>query len=170
MPAGQRPSGWVNGIVLVAAERLPELLAVHPRAVAEPAIEAPPSRVRGWARDAAITEIVRGRMTLIGPTTAQALADSLAIDVTDADAALLALESEGVVLRGRFAPHLAPRTWHFARRTSHVALRPSGVTARSSPGSTAIPSTGCARRSSQSARRTSCASCSSGSTWIRPID
>jgi ATP-dependent Lhr-like helicase len=113
--------------VLVAAERLPELLAIHPSAAPEPAIEAPPSRVRGWARDAAVTEIVRGRMTLVGPTTAQALADSLAIDVTDADAALLALESEGVVLRGRFTPapgtaHVAPGTSHSARRTAHFAL------------------------------------------------
>jgi ATP-dependent Lhr-like helicase len=95
--------------VLVAAERLPELLSVHPGAVLEPVIGAPPSRVRNWPRTAALTEIIRGRMTLVGPATAQALADSLAIDVKDADAALLALESEGAVLRGRFTPDSASR-------------------------------------------------------------
>jgi ATP-dependent Lhr-like helicase len=95
--------------VLVAAERLPELMAVHPGAVLEPAIEAPPSRLREWTREAAITEFVRGRMTLLGPETAQGLAGTMAIDVRDADAALLALESEGVVLRGRFTPDRASR-------------------------------------------------------------
>ena len=94
--------------VLAAAERLPELLAIHPGALPDPAIEAPPSRVRDWTRAAAITEIVRGRMTLTGPATAQALADSLAIELAGADAALLALESEGVVLRGRFTPDPPP--------------------------------------------------------------
>ena len=69
-------------------------------------------------------------------------------------AALLALESEGVVLRGRFTP-------------AACADRSSGATARCSRASTATRSTGCARRSSRSARPTSCASCSPGSTSSR---
>ena len=88
--------------LVVAAERLPELDAVHPGAAREPRIDAPASRTRPWEREAAIVELLRGRLCLVGPTTAEALADSLAIDRKDADAALLALESEGVVLRGRF--------------------------------------------------------------------
>jgi ATP-dependent Lhr-like helicase len=47
-------------------------------------------------------ELLRGRLAILGPTTARALADSLSIDEADADAALLTLESEGVVLRGCF--------------------------------------------------------------------
>jgi ATP-dependent Lhr-like helicase len=89
--------------ILVAAERLPELAAVHPDATCEPAIAAPASRSsRAWTRDGAIVELLRGRLTIVGPTTARALADSLAIDEAEADAALLALEGEGAVLRGTF--------------------------------------------------------------------
>src|SRR5207247_19508 len=55
-----------------------------------------------WSRDGAVVELRRGRLTMVGPTTASALADPLALDEADADAALLALESEGAILRGRF--------------------------------------------------------------------
>jgi len=48
---------------------------------------------------------------LTGPVTAAALADSLGVVVADADAALLALEAEGVVLRGRFTPGAAALEW-----------------------------------------------------------
>jgi ATP-dependent Lhr-like helicase len=95
----------------VAAERLPELLAIHPGAGLDPAIEAPASRVRTWDRSAAITELVRSRMTIVGPTTALALAEALAIPVKEADAALLALEGEGVVLRGRFTAGVRDLEW-----------------------------------------------------------
>jgi ATP-dependent Lhr-like helicase len=84
----------------ITAERLPELLAVHPSVTAS--INAPASRNRAWTREEALVELIRGRMTLTGPTTARALAASLAIEERDADQALLALESEGAVLRGSF--------------------------------------------------------------------
>ena len=88
----------------VAAERLPELAAVHPDLTTEPPIQAPRSRAREWARGDAIRELLRGRLTLLGPTTADDLAASLHITPAEASAALLALESEGVVLRGSFTP------------------------------------------------------------------
>ena len=84
----------------ITAERIPELLAIHPSL--ELPITAPPSRQKPWTREAAILELIRGRMTLVGPITANALARSLSIEPREADAALLALESEGVVLRGSF--------------------------------------------------------------------
>ncbi|HYC60438.1 MAG TPA: DEAD/DEAH box helicase [Thermoanaerobaculia bacterium] len=84
----------------IAAERIPELLAIHP--TLDLPIAAPPSRQKSWTREAAILELIRGRMTLLGPTTANALAHALNIEQREADAALLALESEGVVLRGSF--------------------------------------------------------------------
>ena len=90
--------------LVVAAERLPEMTAVHPEAVLQPRIQAPPSRLKTWERDAAIAELVRGRLCILGPTTAGELAASLGIETRAADAALLALETEGVVLRGRFTP------------------------------------------------------------------
>jgi ATP-dependent helicase Lhr and Lhr-like helicase len=87
----------------IAAERLPELLAVHPHAAIDPPITPPAGRAsRGWSRDEAIVEILRGRLTLTGPTTAAALALPLSILESDASTALQALEAEGVVLRGHF--------------------------------------------------------------------
>ena len=90
-------SGWI------AAERLPEMTAVHPAVAIDPGIEAPPARAsRRWTRELAIVELIRSRLALVGPTTAAVLATSLAIAEPDAVAALIALEAEGVVLRGRF--------------------------------------------------------------------
>jgi ATP-dependent Lhr-like helicase len=94
----------VNLQLWVAAERLPELRAVHPDAAWEPPIEPPASRAaRIWTREQAIVDLLRGYIAILGPTTAPALARALGIEVTDADAALLALESEGLVLRGAFS-------------------------------------------------------------------
>jgi ATP-dependent Lhr-like helicase len=87
----------------IAAERLPELLAVHPDAEIDPPVTPPVGRAaRAWNRDEAMVEILRGRLTLTGPTTAAALAQSLSIPEADASTALQALEAEGVVLRGNF--------------------------------------------------------------------
>ena len=92
-----------GGPVVIAAERLPELLAVHPDATLEPSIIAPPSRTaKVWTRAEAIVELLRGRLAIAGPVTAETLAASLSIAEGEANEALLALESEGVVLRGRF--------------------------------------------------------------------
>jgi len=95
--------GPYKTVVHVAAERIPELRAIHPDVAIEPAIAPPPSRTaRTWTRDEAIVELLRGRLGLVGPTTARALADSLGIPASDADAALLALEADGVAMRGSF--------------------------------------------------------------------
>ena len=90
--------------VWVAAERLPEMLAVHPDAALHPVITAPAGRLaRRWPREDAIAELLRGRLAIAGPTTAAALAQSLSITDADAERALLDLEGQGVVLRGRFS-------------------------------------------------------------------
>jgi ATP-dependent Lhr-like helicase len=49
-----------------------------------------------------LVELLRGRLAILGPTTASSLAESLAVALPSVDEALLALESEGVVLRGTF--------------------------------------------------------------------
>jgi ATP-dependent helicase Lhr and Lhr-like helicase len=96
-----------SGSFWIAAERLPELKAIHPALVFP--IAAPPSRAaRSWTREEATVELLRGRLSILGPTTASELALSLDIDEREADAALLQLESEGVVLRGHFS---GPNQW-----------------------------------------------------------
>jgi ATP-dependent Lhr-like helicase len=86
--------------IWIAAERLPELMAIHTLDVT---IQAPASRQRAWTREDALVELLRGRTSILGPVTASALAESLGIDEGEVDAALLKLESEGVVLRGTFS-------------------------------------------------------------------
>ena len=89
--------------VWVAAERLPEYLAVHPDAQIDPVLTPPPSRAaREWTRETALVELLRGRLAILGPTTAETLADSIGIATPAVDAALLTLESEGAILRGSF--------------------------------------------------------------------
>ena len=86
----------------MATERVGEALRIHSEAVVRPEqAEIPSSPLE---RDGAIRELVRGRMEILGPTTASALAQSLAIDEGDAAIALAQLEGEGVVLRGVFTP------------------------------------------------------------------
>ncbi|MGE5231719.1 MAG: DEAD/DEAH box helicase, partial [Deltaproteobacteria bacterium] len=85
-PAGPGPALWV------ATERLGE--------------------VRSGELD--VKELLRGRLGILGPVTAADLAAPLAISPGEADASLAALEGEGVVLRGRFAPATdaaAPVEW-----------------------------------------------------------
>ena len=87
-----------------AAERLPQAQALHPEAHREPAIEAPAEyATQPWAREAAALELLRSRMTGLGPVTAATLADTLALPRGDVDQALLQLEGEGYVMRGRFS-------------------------------------------------------------------
>jgi len=94
---GEQPAIWV------ATERLPEVRAVHPTAVFEPLVVPPASRTaRAWTREDALVELVRGRMSIVGPTDADAIAESIRVAREDVDGALLTLESEGAVLRGTF--------------------------------------------------------------------
>src|SRR5436309_1507911 len=87
----------------VAAERIPMLRAIYCDAAAEHELMLPES-VRGktWERADAIRELVRGRMEVCGPITVSELADTLVSQQSGIDAALLALEAEGFVLRGKF--------------------------------------------------------------------
>ncbi|HSP13364.1 MAG TPA: DEAD/DEAH box helicase [Thermoanaerobaculia bacterium] len=93
--AAARRAARINGWY-VAAERLPELLAIHEVSTD---LIVPASRARTWTREEALVELIRGRLSIVGPTTAEEMATSLAVPIGDADVALLTLESEGVVLR-----------------------------------------------------------------------
>src|SRR2546426_9490345 len=62
-------------------------------------------------REDARREGVRGRLEVVGPTTAAAVATALDVPVADVDFALGALEHEGFVLRGRFTPGTSELEW-----------------------------------------------------------
>jgi len=89
--------------IWVAAERLPEWLAIHPETRLDPIVEPPASRAaRTWTPETALVELLRGRLAILGPATASLLAESVAMPLQSVDDALLTLESEGVILRGTF--------------------------------------------------------------------
>jgi ATP-dependent Lhr-like helicase len=87
----------------VATERAPLVRTVYEGAAFTPE---PPSvgasDPSAGDPDAAVTEIVRGWMDAVGPTTASVLAKRLALPMTRINIALARLESEGAVLQGRF--------------------------------------------------------------------
>ena len=86
--------------VFVAAERLHEFLTVFADAAMSPPIAAVHRRPAD--RDAALREILRGRLDLLGPVTAAALAAPLGLGASDVRPALLQLEGDGSAMRGAF--------------------------------------------------------------------
>ncbi len=95
-----------------AAERLPILQTIYPQAMLEPELVAPESaRRQTWERADAIRELVRGRMEVAGPVTVTELMALLSLSRSEIDAALLALEAEGFVLRGKFQPDATKQEW-----------------------------------------------------------
>lgn len=84
----------------IAAERSHEFLAVFPHAQLQPAL---PLLANITERETALREIMRSRLDILGPVTAEALARSLNLAESEVHAALIALESEGSILRGSFS-------------------------------------------------------------------
>jgi len=95
--------------LLIATERRALFEAAFPngRFETDAAVAA---RDPALSREAALIEIVRGRLEGLGPTTAAAIADSLGVPINDIDAALLALETEGSAMRGQFETSMADST------------------------------------------------------------
>jgi ATP-dependent Lhr-like helicase len=88
----------------VCAERLPQWQALFPAAAWQPAIAIPADYAgEAWTAEDAAVELVRGRLSGLGPTAAAALAAQLALPSALIEAALLRLEGEGYVMRGRFS-------------------------------------------------------------------
>src|SRR6185503_13506271 len=105
----------------VAAERLPQLLAVYPDATLAPAIAAPASLAQNiWTREDSLVELIRGRLEGLGPVTAKSLATAPGLTTSDVDAALLKLEAEGFVLRGRFTPGIEETEWCARRLLARI--------------------------------------------------
>ncbi|HET9388572.1 MAG TPA: DEAD/DEAH box helicase [Steroidobacteraceae bacterium] len=86
----------------VAAERLPLLRAVFPAATTHPSIEVPAACRQDFTPEAALVEIVRGRLEGLGPVTAQSIARSLGAAPARIETALAALQTEGFAMRGQF--------------------------------------------------------------------
>jgi ATP-dependent Lhr-like helicase len=111
-PQALKPSGLHASNLWVSAERLPELAAALGELRCEPVIAAPSRRAAvEWTRDTALIELLRGRMAMLGPRTSTSVGQSLAVDAEHATELLIALEAEGVVLRGWFSPGGLEQEW-----------------------------------------------------------
>lgn len=87
----------------VATERAPLFVALvgatPPATYADLLGESPPP-----TREDALVEVVRGRLEMVGPTTELELSEALGLPAREIADALLTLEGEGFVIRGRFRP------------------------------------------------------------------
>jgi len=94
----------------VAAERLPQLRAVHANAVLTPSIAAPASYAgETWTLQTALVEALRGRLDGLGPVMVAELAASFSVTSNQIETALIGLESEGFAMQGTFTPEGAGR-------------------------------------------------------------
>ena len=101
-PAHQEVSGAVSSLFWSATERVPVALAAFPDATLTPPVTVPPEVRHDWDSIEARVTMLRGLLEICGPITGEAAAARLGFTVSQTDAALEALEGEGVVLRGRF--------------------------------------------------------------------
>ncbi len=116
---GSGDGGRGTGEAWVAAERMRVVRAAVPGVRFDPEV-APPPPGRGEpeapAQADAIRAIVQGWMEHIGPTTAAALAARPGLPQPDVQIALVELEGQGTVLRGRFTPGAPPEAIEWCDR------------------------------------------------------
>ena len=89
----------------VAAERLHQLRALYLNAELNPQIEPPASYANEtWSAEAALVEILRGRLDALGPVTVARLANSFSLSTSHIEIGLAKLEGEGFAMQGQFTP------------------------------------------------------------------
>ena len=98
-------------VLWCAVERLAEIEAALGGGRADPPLALPEELRTASGRDAALAEVLRARLGCLGPVTAARLASDLGLTAVDVEVALVALEAEGCVLRGRFTPDAASIEW-----------------------------------------------------------
>ena len=98
-------------VLWCAAERLAEIEAALGGGRADPPLALPEELRTASGRDAALAEVLRARLGSLGPVTAVRLASDIGLTAVDVDIALVGLEAEGCVLRGRFTPDAASIEW-----------------------------------------------------------
>ncbi len=106
-------------VLWVAVERLQEFLAVFPDAELTPAL-APLGEEALPPREDALRELVRSRLEGSGPVMAADLGAMLGLARAEIDAALLALEAEGTVMRGKYSPGATDTEWCERRLLARV--------------------------------------------------
>ncbi|MEK6257087.1 MAG: DEAD/DEAH box helicase [Planctomycetota bacterium] len=118
-PLPPKAGGEGTGVLAWAAtERVPIALAAFPDATLTPVVTVPPEVRHDWGSIEARVTMLRGLLEICGPITAETAAERLEFTVSQTDAALEALEGEGVVLRGRFSEGVSDE-WRVASNEEH---------------------------------------------------
>ncbi len=87
----------------IAAERIPFIKNVYPEKALAHDISLPEKYLKGLSEGKdALTELIRGRLEIMGPTTSAELAELAGLTTSETDTALFRLENEGFVFRGQF--------------------------------------------------------------------
>ncbi|HSX63060.1 MAG TPA: DEAD/DEAH box helicase [Tahibacter sp.] len=111
----------------VATEQVPLVRTLFGDAACVPDVAVPEEFAQvEWTRETALRELLRARLTSLGPTPAAALAQSLGLPRADVEQALLALQSEGYVMQGRFSPGGTVDEWcerHLLARIHRYTLK-----------------------------------------------
>lgn len=96
----------------VSTERLTLFEAIYPGIVCEPQLQLPAElRQQTWRPDAALTEIIRCRLSVSGPIEATTIAVLLDLPSETVEQVLFALENEGYLFRGQFSPDQTTTEW-----------------------------------------------------------
>ncbi|HXH09722.1 MAG TPA: DEAD/DEAH box helicase [Alphaproteobacteria bacterium] len=116
---------WSNGSTggcqagFVAAERLPLVRLAFPGVTIAPDIALPahlPGIEEALSEEEAQRRIVHGWLECLGPTTTAALANRLGLAPSRVQAALFALEADGIVMQGHFTPGGSTETMEWCER------------------------------------------------------
>lgn len=111
----------------VATERFPQAAAVYPEAVAHPPVEVPREYAETlWTGEEAMRELLRSRLSGLGPMRAHELAAQLQVPLAEVEIALLGLQNEGYVLQGNFTPGSEEIEWcerHLLARIHRYTLK-----------------------------------------------
>jgi ATP-dependent Lhr-like helicase len=73
-----------------------------------------------WTPEDARVEIIRGRLEGLGPVTVPQLMDSSGLNKLEIETALLKLEAEGFVIRGKFTPGTTETEWSARRLLARI--------------------------------------------------
>jgi ATP-dependent Lhr-like helicase len=107
----------------IAAENWPVVRSALPIANVQPALELPAALEREVSKEDGQKILVRGRVEISGPTTTARIAMQLGMQQADAESALVRLESEGFILRGRFTPQATGVEWCERRLLARIHRR-----------------------------------------------
>ncbi|WP_240158909.1 DEAD/DEAH box helicase [Burkholderia sp. Ax-1724] len=135
MPLAARPNANANAgtatrdALWLPAERLTCFAALYPGIPREhyaPQLSAPKGYTGSWNADDALVDVLRARLTGFGPLTVEAIAQPLGLPAHQVEQALVRLEAEGYLLRGRFTPQGSVEEWcerHLLARIHRYTVR-----------------------------------------------